>query len=89
MSNTMMIALLVGAGVACLVVGMLLRARERERKLAEILDLPFGERDVPVEAVTEGRNPLAQGAVTMAGRMVSQFDTKGSMASPSSGPASP
>ena len=80
MSNTMMIALLVGAGVACFVVGMLLRARERERKLAEILDLPFGERDVPVEAVTEGRNPLAQGAVTMAGRVVSQFDTKGSLA---------
>jgi tight adherence protein B len=80
MSNTVLVVLLVTAGIACFVVGMVLRARERERKLAEILDLPFGERDVPIEAVTEGRNPLAQGAVDMAGRMVSQFDAKGSLA---------
>jgi tight adherence protein B len=80
MTNTVLVALLVAAGIACFVVGMLLRARERERNLAEILDLPFGERDVPIEAVTEGRNALAEGAVTMAGRMVSQFDAKGSLA---------
>jgi tight adherence protein B len=80
MSNSVLVFLLVAAAVACFVVGMLLRARERDKRLAEILDLPFGERDVPIEAVTEGRNPLAKGAVTMAGRMVSQFDAKGSLA---------
>ena len=80
MNNTLILVLLFGAGVACLVVGLLLRARERERNLADILDLPFGERDVPIEAVTEGRNALAEGAVSMAGRMVSQFDTKNSLA---------
>jgi tight adherence protein B len=80
MSNTVIFALLVGAGLSCLAVGLLLRARERERNLAEILDLPFGERDVPVEAVTEGRNALAEGAISMAGRMVHQFDAKGSLA---------
>jgi tight adherence protein B len=80
MSNNVILALLLGAGVACLIVGLLLRARERERNLAEILDLPFGEHDVPIEAVTEGRNPLAEGAISMAGRMVNQFDSKNSLA---------
>ncbi|MGH9282392.1 MAG: hypothetical protein ACRD0S_05590, partial [Acidimicrobiales bacterium] len=70
MNNAVLIALLVGSGLACLTVGLLVRARERDTALAEILDLPFGERDVPVEAVTEGRNALAEGAVSMAGRMV-------------------
>ena len=73
------VALLVGAGVAFLTVGILLRARERDEALAEILDLPYGERDVPVEAVTENRNILAEGAVSMAGRVVGQFDAKGSL----------
>ena len=34
-------------GAALIVAGILLGARERERQLADILDLPFGERDVP------------------------------------------
>lgn len=80
MSNAVIIALLVGAGLACLTIGLLVRGRERDQQLAEILDLPFGERDVPVEAVTEGASALAQGAVSMAARMVGQFDAKGSMA---------
>ncbi|MGI8809168.1 MAG: type II secretion system F family protein [Acidimicrobiales bacterium] len=77
--NPAVIALLVGAGLALLIVGLLVRARERDLDLAEILDLPYGERDVPVEAVTEGRNALAEGAVTMAGRMVGQLDAGGSL----------
>jgi tight adherence protein B len=80
MSNTMVLFLLIGAGAACLVVGMLLRARDRERDLSKILDMPYGERDVPVEAVTEGRNALAEGAVTMAGQLVHRFDSKASLA---------
>lgn len=77
--NAVAVALVVGAGLALLTVGMLVRARERDFDLADILDLPYGERDVPVEAVTEGRNALAVGAVTMAGRMVSQLDARGSL----------
>ncbi|HET7487284.1 MAG TPA: type II secretion system F family protein [Acidimicrobiales bacterium] len=73
------VALVVGAGLAMLVIGLLVRARDRDEDLAEILDLPFGERDVPVEAVTEGRSALARGAVGVATRMVSQFDAKGSL----------
>ena len=78
--NAALVALLVGAGLALLVVGLLVRGRERDMDLAEILDLPYGERDVPVESVTEGRNALAEGAVTMAGRMVGQLDAGGSLA---------
>ncbi|MGQ0520157.1 MAG: type II secretion system F family protein [Actinomycetota bacterium] len=79
MNSAVLIALLVGSGLALLTIGFLVRTRERDEQLADILDLPFGERDVPVEAVTEGRNPLAHGAVTMAGRMVGQLDAKGSL----------
>ncbi|HEX2700840.1 MAG TPA: type II secretion system F family protein [Acidimicrobiales bacterium] len=77
--NAALVALVVGAGLALVTVGFLVRARERDQDLADILDLPFGERDVPVEAVTEGRNALAEGAVTMAGRMVGQLDAGGSL----------
>ena len=79
MNNAVLIALLVGAGLALVVVGLLVRARERDLNLADILDLPFGERDVPVEVVTEGRNMLAEGAVSMAGRMIGQLDARGSL----------
>ena len=80
MNNAVLLAGLVGAGMAILVVGLLVRARERDNDLASILDLPYGERDVPVEAVTEGRNALAEGAVSMAGRMIGQLDSGGSLA---------
>jgi tight adherence protein B len=78
--NPVLVALLVGAGLALFVVGLLVRGRERDLDLAEILDLPYGERDIPVESVTEGRNALAEGAVTMAGRLVGQLDAGGSLA---------
>jgi len=47
--------------------------------LAEILDLPFGERDVRVEALSETRSPLVAGTVGFAGKMVTQFDSKGAI----------
>lgn len=74
------IAILVGFGVAFVVVGFLLRGRERDEALADILDLPFGERDVPVESVSETHQSLRAGAVSVAGRMVGQIDAKGSLA---------
>ena len=79
MNGAVVIALLVGAGVALLTVGFLVRVRERDDDLATILGLPFGERDVPVAAVTEGRNALAEGAITVAGRMIGQIDARGSL----------
>jgi tight adherence protein B len=78
-SSAMLAALLVGAGLAAVVVGVLLRGRERTDELVRILDLPFGERDVPIEAITE-KSALIEGTVGLAGRMVRSVDTRGSLA---------
>lgn len=78
--TTLALPLMVGFGLALLVVGILLRVRDREQSLADILDLPFGERDVPVESVSETRAALVAGTVGLAGRAVTQFDAKGALA---------
>jgi tight adherence protein B len=72
-------AVAVGFGLALMVGGMLWRVRERERALAEILDLPFGERDVRPDAVTENYSSLVEGTIGLAGKMVTQFDEKNAM----------
>ncbi len=71
--------LFVGGGLALMVGGFLYRVRERERALAEILDLPFGERDVRPDAIPEGYSPLVEGTIGLAGKVVDQFDEKGDM----------
>ena len=71
--------LAVGAGLAMVAAGLLWRVRERERALAEILELPFGERDVRPEALTENYSPLVEGTIGLAGKVVTQFDEKGAM----------
>jgi tight adherence protein B len=68
-----------------LVVGILTRLREQDAELARILDLPFGENDVPVESmISENRGTflepgveLVQGALErmkMQGRVVQQLE---------------
>jgi tight adherence protein B len=59
-------AVAVGAGLALAVVSVLQRAKERDDDLASILRLPFGERDVPIEAVTESRAALLERTVSLA-----------------------
>jgi tight adherence protein B len=71
--------LFVGGGLALVVGGMLYRVREREQALAEILDLPFGERDVRPDTVSEGYGTLVEGTIGLAGKVVDQFDEKGDM----------
>jgi tight adherence protein B len=68
--------------LALFVAGLLWRVRDRERALAEILDLPYGERDIRVEALSEseGYSPIVEGAIDLAGRAVNQFDSKGVLA---------
>jgi tight adherence protein B len=78
--TTIIAVLAVGVGLALVVAGMLARVRDRDRQLAEILDLPYGERDVRVEGVTENLSPLVESTIQAAGRVVTQFDSKGAMA---------
>jgi tight adherence protein B len=81
MTLTLLAVLAVGLGLGLVCAGILWRARERERALAEILELPFGERDVSVEAISAGGySPLVEGTIGLAGRMVDQFDQKNSLA---------
>lgn len=79
MSGVVLAALLVGGGLALIVVGLLQRVRERDAALAEILELPYGERDVPVTSVTE-KMPVLAGPIGLASRVVSSIDTKGALA---------
>jgi tight adherence protein B len=51
--TTLVAALAVGAGLAFVVVAVLLRVRERDEEIARILELPFGENDVDVEQAVE------------------------------------
>ncbi len=80
MTVTIVAVLAVGLGLALVCAGILWKARERERALAEILELPFGERDVPVEAISDGYSPLVESTIGLAGRMVDQFDQKNTLA---------
>ena len=67
-------ALAVGAGLALAVVSFLQRAKERDDDLADILRLPFGERDVPIEAVTESRAALLERTVWLATEGLEHFN---------------
>jgi tight adherence protein B len=77
--STQTTLMVVGGGVLlfALVVAWLVRARRREKALVEILDLPYGERDVAIEAATE--RGLVAGTVSIAGRMVEHVDSGGSL----------
>lgn len=72
-------AAFVGLGLALLVVGVLSRFRARTESLADILDLPYGERDVAIEPVSETRSALVTDTIGLASKMVDQFDARGSM----------
>jgi tight adherence protein B len=69
---------LVGLGLAALVTGALTRVYDREERLADILDLPYGEQDVDLEGVTQ-QSALVENLSGFAGRMVAQFDERGSL----------
>jgi tight adherence protein B len=77
--GTVLAMLLVGGGLAFVAVGMLSRVYEREEQLADILDLPWGEKDVDIEAVVEQHSSLVEGTIGVAGRMIDQLDEKGAM----------
>ena len=70
---------MVGGGLALLVVGVLSRSLARDQALTEILDLPWGEQDVDVQAVAASRSQIVESTVGAAGNLVESFDPKGSL----------
>ena len=58
-------ALAVGAGLAAVVVGTLRRYRERDEEIARILDLPYGEHDVPADLAVESRSAFIEPGVEL------------------------
>ena len=77
-TETLVAAVLVGAGLAIAVVAMLLRVRTRQRTLAQILDDTMGTAQVPVEVVSESpeRGELSALTVRLAG-IFGRIDTGG------------
>jgi tight adherence protein B len=58
-------ALAVGAGLSAVVVAMLTRFRERDEEIAKILELPFGENEVAVDAAVENRSAFIEPGVEL------------------------
>lgn len=78
--GTVFAAVLVGGGLALLAVGFLSRVYSREERLADILDLPYGENDVALGDVVEQHSTIVDNLSQVAGRFVEQLDEKGSLA---------
>ncbi|MEX2293196.1 MAG: type II secretion system F family protein [Acidimicrobiales bacterium] len=70
---------LVGGGMALVVVGLLSRVYEREDELVEILDLPWGERDVDLAATIEQHSNVVESTIGVAGKLVDRVDAKGNL----------
>ncbi|MGH8998810.1 MAG: type II secretion system F family protein [Acidimicrobiia bacterium] len=67
-------ALIVGLGLGLVVVAYLNRAKERDDELVRLLELPYGEHDVPVEAVTESRAAVMERGVALAGQALERLN---------------
>lgn len=79
MTSTQIAAMaLVGTGMGLLVVGILMRVYHREEQLADILDLPWGEKDVDLDAAVEQHSSLVENTIGVAGRLIDQVDAEGS-----------
>src|SRR3546814_14253811 len=55
------------------------RVYRREEELAQILDLPWGEQDVELQAIAQRRSPIVENTVGAATALVDSFDAKGAL----------
>ena len=69
----------VGLGFSMLGTGLLARVYAREEELSQILDLPWGEQDVDLETAIDRHSALVENTIGIAGKMIDQFDAKGSL----------
>ena len=67
----------VGGGMALIAVGVLSRVYRKEEQLADILDLPWGEKDVDLDAAVEQHSSLVENTIGVAGRLIDQMDERG------------
>ncbi len=80
MTTTALLAmLLVGTGLACIAVTVLARVYKREEQLSEILDLPYGDRDVAVAAAVEEHSAIVENLSGFAGKVVESLDDRGAL----------
>ena len=79
MSSQLAAMIFVGGGLALLAIGLLSRVYEREEQLADILDLPWGEKDVDLSAAVEQHSSLVENTIGVAGRLIDQVDAKGNL----------
>ncbi len=78
MSSSQLAAMVfVGGGMALLAMGILSRVYHREERLADILDLPWGEQDIDLDAAIEQHSSIVENTIGVAGRIVDQMDGKG------------
>lgn len=75
-----LVALGVALGLALGVVGLLMRARERDDALAAVLDLPWGEQDVDVTSVSESTAGVLGIPIEAADAAMSRIDSSGKLA---------
>jgi tight adherence protein B len=79
MTSSQLVAMaFVGGGMALVAVGVLARVYRREEQLADILDLPWGEKDVDLDAAIQQHSSLVENTIGVAGRLIDQVDGKGS-----------
>ncbi len=78
-TTTFLAMLLVGAGLACIVVTVLGRVYRREEQLSEILDLPYGDRDVAVASAVDENSAIVENLSGFAGKVVESLDDKGAL----------
>lgn len=78
-TSTLLAMLLVGGGLACAVIGLLLRVQQREQSLAEILGLPYGDQDVALPLAVERHSSLVEDTIGLAGKVIESVDAKGAL----------
>jgi tight adherence protein B len=79
-SGTLVVAAaILGLGCAFIAMSFLARVYEREERLADILDLPWGEKDVDLDAVVQEHSSLVENTIGFAGKVVDQLDAKGAL----------
>lgn len=78
-TTALLAALLVGGGLAMVAVGVLSLLSRRDEELAQILDLPWGEQDVDLQAVAQQRSPIVENTVGVASALVESVDAKGAL----------